>query len=552
MYTEHFGLNEKPFSISPDPRYLYLSQRHADALAHLLYGISESGGFIQLTGEVGTGKTTLIRSVLGQLPEKTEIALILNPKLSTKQFLEAICHELRVSSATRDTAKSLIDKLNERLLELHAEGRRVVLIVDEAQTMSPELLEQVRLLTNLETEKQKLLQIILIGQPELRDVLGRSDMRQVAQRITGRYHLEPLTARDSAVYVSHRMRVAGGRPEIFSKRAIRRLFSLSRGVPRLINIVADRALLAAFARDETRIDAGLVGRAADEVFGRVRTLRWWPWAAAVAGVALILWGVALLMWSDAFLEFDGRETLELAMTDADETAPDRSEPTSDRPTDPTGDSPGEPPRPTSLGLLLAAGGADADRLTEQLFTLWGASYSAQAGPACDQAEAQGLKCLRSSSGSFGELRAIDRPALLELATPKGAPHQVLLVGLDETEAMVSVGGALQRVPVAELTLFTTGDPLVLFRPAIAGEEGPLAEGARGPGVIWLRTSLASLGHVTPGSEEPDLFDTALASALGDYQRDREFVVDGVLGDRTLISLQTDIGLVGVSLKAGMR
>ena len=554
MYTEHFGLNEKPFSISPDPRYLYLSQRHADALAHLLYGISESGGFIQLTGEVGTGKTTLIRSVLGQLPEKTEIALILNPKLSTKQFLEAICHELRVSSATRDTAKSLIDKLNERLLELHAEGRRVVLIVDEAQTMGPELLEQVRLLTNLETERQKLLQIILIGQPELRDVLGRSDMRQVAQRITGRYHLEPLTARDSAIYVSHRMRVAGGRPEIFSKRAIRRLFRLSRGVPRLINIVADRALLAAFARDETRIDAGLVGRAADEVFGRVRTLRWWPWAAAVAGVALILWGVALLLWSDVFLEFDGRDTFELAVADAAETTPEGSELVSDRPSDPTGDSfrqPGEP-RPTSLGLLLAAGGADADRLTEQLFTLWGASYSAEAGPACAQAETQGLKCLRSSSGSFGELRAIDRPALLELATPKGAPHQVLLVGLDETEAMVSVGGALERVPVAELTLFTTGDPLVLFRPAIARGEGPLAEGARDPGVIWLRTSLASLGYVTPATEAADLFDAALAGALGDYQRDRALVVDGVLDDRTLISLQTDIGLVGVSLQAGMR
>jgi len=287
MYTEHFRLNEKPFSISPDPRYLYMSQRHADALAHLVYGISETGGFIQLTGEVGTGKTTLIRSLLGQLPDKTEIALILNPQLSTKQFLQAICSELRVHYVQRDTASSLIDKLNARLLALHADDIRVVLIVDEAQTMSPVLLEQVRLLTNLETDRQKLLQIILIGQPELRDVLDRSDMRQIAQRITGRYHLEPLDGADTAQYVAHRMRVAGGRPEVFTPRAVHKLYRLSRGLPRLINIIADRSLLAAYASDASLIGASLVGKAADEVFGRSRALRWWPWAAAAAGLAVL-------------------------------------------------------------------------------------------------------------------------------------------------------------------------------------------------------------------------------------------------------------------------
>lgn len=310
MYTEHFGLNEKPFSISPDPRYLYLSQRHADALAHLLYGISESGGFIQLTGEVGTGKTTLIRSLLEQLPDKTEIALILNPKLITKEFLQSICHELRVPIATRDTAKILIDKLNAKLLELHAENCRVVLIVDDAQTMSPQLLEQVRLLTNLETDKQKLLQIILIGQPELREMLGRPDMRQIAQRITGRYHLEPINAPDTAEYVSHRIKVAGGHPGIFSKRAIRKLYRLSRGVPRLINIIADRALLAAYTRDDSRIGARLVRKAADEVFGRSRILRWWPWAATLAGLALLLWATA------AQEAGGSNETLDLARADA--------------------------------------------------------------------------------------------------------------------------------------------------------------------------------------------------------------------------------------------
>ena len=215
MYTEFFGLNEKPFAITPDPRYLYMSARHADALAHLVYGISESGGFIQLTGEVGTGKTTLIRSLLEQLPAKAEIALILNPQLSTLEFLQVICQELRTRTPREDSVKARIDALNTHLLRAYAEGRRVVLIVDEAQTLSPELLEQVRLLTNLETPKKKLLQIILIGQPELRDVLERPEMRQLAQRITGRYHLEPLSKNDTAVYVRHRMRVAGAQSDVF-------------------------------------------------------------------------------------------------------------------------------------------------------------------------------------------------------------------------------------------------------------------------------------------------------------------------------------------------
>ena len=245
MYTEFFGLNEKPFAITPDPRYLYMSARHTDALAHLLYGISESGGFIQLTGEVGTGKTTLIRSVLEQLPAKADIALILSPQLTTIEFLATIVQELRCQPPAERTVKAYIDVLNAHLMQAHAEGRRVVLIVDEAQTLSPELLEQVRLLTNLETSKQKLLQIILIGQPELRELLDQVEMRQIAQRVTGRYHLEPLTKEDTRAYVSHRLRVAGAQSDVFTKSAIQALYKRARGIPRLINVIADRALLAA-------------------------------------------------------------------------------------------------------------------------------------------------------------------------------------------------------------------------------------------------------------------------------------------------------------------
>ena len=294
MYTEFFGLNEKPFAITPDPRYLYMSARHTDALAHLLYGISESGGFIQLTGEVGTGKTTLIRSVLEQLPEKADIALILSPQLTTLEFLETIVQELHCSVPTERTVKAHIDALNEQLMRAHAEGRRVVLIVDEAQTLSPELLEQVRLLTNLETSKQKLLQIILIGQPELRELLDRPEMRQIAQRITGRYHLEPLSKEDTQAYVNHRLRVAGAQSDIFTKSAINALYKYSRGIPRLINVIADRALLAGYTRDQRSVDAKLVVAAANEIFGVRRKTPWWPVVTTTVGVAAVVFGVTNL------------------------------------------------------------------------------------------------------------------------------------------------------------------------------------------------------------------------------------------------------------------
>src|SRR5487761_2099872 len=194
MYTSFFGLSEKPFAITPDPRYLYLSGRHAEALAHLLYGINEAGGFVQLTGEVGTGKTTIVRTLLSRLPQHADVAVILNPRVTPTEFLQSICEELGIalSGADRHSIKHLVDALYQRLLSAHAESRRVILIVDEAQNLSPSVLEHVRLSTNLETPSHKLLQIILIGQPELRELLARNDLRQLAQRVTGRYHLCPL------------------------------------------------------------------------------------------------------------------------------------------------------------------------------------------------------------------------------------------------------------------------------------------------------------------------------------------------------------------------
>src|SRR5688572_22652867 len=297
MYLSFFGLNEKPFAITPDPRYLFLSERHAEALAHLLYGINEAGGFVQLTGEVGTGKTTTIRSLLAQTPKNAEVALILNPRMTAPEFLLTICEEIGIG--VPDTAsgslKDLVDILNDYLLKAHAAGRRVVLVVDEAQNLAPEVLEQVRLLTNLETNTQKLLQIILIGQPELRELLARNELRQLAQRITGRYHLDPLSHEESKAYVLHRLRVAGATTDIYTPGALRETFRLSGGVPRVINVISDRALLGSYTQDRHRVSGTLVRRAATEVFGRAFAPVWFPWASIAAGAVLLVLG-AIALW----------------------------------------------------------------------------------------------------------------------------------------------------------------------------------------------------------------------------------------------------------------
>jgi len=299
MYLEYYGLREPPFSITPDPRFVYLGERHREALAHLLLGITQGGGggFVQLTGEVGTGKTTLSRLLLEQLPEHARVALVLNPRQSPVELLETICEELRIDiTGKRGSSKALVDALNAYLLDAYAQGLHVVVLIDEAQNLPTDTLEQVRLLTNLETATQKLLQIVLLGQPELRTLLARPELRQLAQRITARYHLQPLDAADTDAYLRHRWRVAGGTRFPFDARAIRRLHQRAGGIPRLLNVIAERALLGGYARDALIIDRALVDAAADEVLppstaapSRWRLPHWGLIAVSSVLIAVSLW-----------------------------------------------------------------------------------------------------------------------------------------------------------------------------------------------------------------------------------------------------------------------
>ena len=544
MYTQFFGLTEKPFSITPDPRYLYMSQRHADALAHLLYGISESGGFIQLTGEVGTGKTTLVRSLFEQLPDEADVALILNPELTTEEFLTAITEELGIEPPKALSVKALIDGLNAYLLDAHGRGRRTVLIVDEAQNLGTDILEQVRLLTNLETPKQKLLQIILIGQPELREVLSRADMRQVAQRVTGRYHLEPLNQADTAKYVKHRMRVAGASGSVFRRGAIREIFRRSKGVPRLINVVADRALLAGYAQETRRIDRRLVRRAAAEVFGEHRTGAWrrrlaaGVAAAAFAGAA----AVGTMYWLDRFAGVPGEPMAE-AQLPAASPAPLLAEATEilavREPFDDMEDT-------TPLAELLADPTVPKDTATAfaTLFDLWGTSFEPDGQPACQQAQELDLRCW-FQRGSVTYLKSMDRPAILNLIGEGGEQYQVVLRHMDADTASLAFGSRTIRTSLTDLSRYWYGDSLMLWRPgALQGDD--LAPGMEGEGVRWLRASLARIGGNSGSAPDSGsaFFDSDLETRVRDYQRQRRLSVDGIAGAQTQIAINSDLDIPG--------
>jgi len=535
MYTSFFGLQEKPFAITPDPRYLYLSERHAEALAHLLYGINEAGGFIQLTGEVGTGKTTIIRSLLEQLPAHADVALILNPRVTPAEFLLTICEELRipVPEPGRGSVKLLMDLIGRRLLDTHARGRRVVLIVDEAQNLSAHTLEQVRLLTNLETATTKLLQIILIGQPELRDLLARPELRQLAQRITARYHLNPLSSEETAGYVKHRMRVAGATAEAFTPASLAEVHRLSGGVPRIINVICDRALLGAFTHEDHRVGGKLVRDAATQVYGRPMPAPWLRWAI-IGSIAAALVLVAAGLWS----LLASRPPASTDATAAD-VAPVASNQIARAET-----TQAPPPAPPSFDEVLARHGNDTttEAALGKLFASWGATYDPSGGRGCDQAAHQGLECL-FQKGSWAQLRTLNRPAILTLTDDIGRTHQVLLTSLGEETATIDLGGESRPVSIAGMSRYWFGDFLLLWRPPLAVAKA-LAPGMRGADVRWLRENLRVAQGLPAAPAGSDFYDEDLARLVQDFQRQHRLNIDGVAGVQTQIVLDTVVNATG--------
>ena len=554
MYLRFFGLNEKPFAITPDPRYLYLSERHAEALAHLLYGINESGGFIQLTGEVGTGKTTVVRTLLSRVPHHADVAVILNPRVTPVEFLLTICEELGlgIADSDRDSVKQMVDALNRRLLTAHAEGRRIIVIVDEAQNLSAEVLEQVRLLTNLETPTQKLLQIILIGQPELRELLDRTDLRQLAQRITGRYHLEPLSREETRGYVRHRLRVAGAAEEIFTPAALGEIHRLSAGIPRVINVTCDRALLGAYTQETRKVTPSLVRQAAAEVYGRRFLPAWLGWLAAALGLAGLA-GIAVLGWllwqRQIYPLHAAAKPANAALAPGQAALPARTVAAGAAAPGPAA-APSAPTAPglsvASINTLLAANSANTGDAAafRRLLALWGTAMGDDKDP-CGQAAKAGLSCLEQR-GSWAQVRALNRPAILTLTDDHGQRHRVVLSALDDRFATLNLGEHNERVPVDEISRDWFGEFTVVWKPKTARTR-LLTVGMKGDEVRWLRRSLNALQGAASDPEHGDVYDEELAIAVQNFQREHRLTVDGIAGVQTQLVLDTALAEPGSPL-----
>jgi len=530
LYLDYFGLAETPFSITPDPTFIYLSGRHRDALAHLLYGVGQggAGGFVQLTGEVGTGKTTLCRALLEQVPEDTHVALVLNPLMGPVEMLEAICEELAIDIAGFEgSPKALVDRLNAFLLRVHGEGGRVVVVVDEAQNLSPDSLEQIRLLTNLETRKDKLLQIILLGQPELRELLQRRDLRQLAQRVTARYHLTPLDREETSRYVAHRLEVAGAHRNLFTRSGLNALYQRSGGVPRLINIIADRALAGAYAKERDRVDARLVHAAANEVqLGEPGVHRpYWPWAAVAAAVIVLV--AASAWWTgrerpahEASTATAGKPVIETA-----------GPPASAIRTEPVSPPPVESPDKVAETVMVDDTWLESASLRAwpALATAWGRPADAALMEAsCQGREGLGYACVREQ-GTWSRIRQLGLPVILQLAN--GGGRQVMLAGLDGDTLLVGGHGG-ERVSREDIESGWFGEFLVAW-PQAAGWPRQVSAGDTGPAVdrVVAMARAADMPY-----EGADGFGPEFQRWLTDFQRRHGLDADGIVGPRTLLYL----------------
>jgi general secretion pathway protein A len=559
MYIQFFKLKQGPFSIAPDPHYLFMSERHREALAHLLYGVGSGGGFVLLTGEIGAGKTTVCRCFIQQVPDDCNLAYIFNPRLTVDELLQSICHEFGVGPVPAGASvKEHVDALNRFLLQAHADGRNNVLIIDEAQNLSAGVLEQLRLLTNLETSECKLLQIILIGQPELRGMLARPELEQLAQRVIARYHLEALSRPETTRYILHRLAVAGmsGDPP-FTTQAMRLVHRLARGVPRRINLLCDRAMLGAYARGRRTVDSAIIKKAANEVFG-ARESR--PWRHAAAGL------IAVTALASLALAAIGGGYLPRVFPPGAATLPAG-------PAVPTGNvAPAKPAAPQAAGPLEGAGAAapapttsapadtmladaghwlgglevqEENALYPELARLWQANLPRQ--EPCQAARAQNLRCYKGHGG-LAEIRQLDRPAIIKLHDDANRVHHVLLVGLARDGATLRIGDQARTVTLMALERIFNGEYATLWR-ADPGLREYLRAGDQGADVDWLAARLAKLNGAAPQiSGQGRRFDPALARQVREFQSAQGLQVDGVAGPRTLMHLNSASGISEPRLK----
>jgi general secretion pathway protein A len=541
MYAPFFGLKQAPFSIAPDPHYLFMSERHREALAHLLYGLDGGGGFVLLTGEIGAGKTTVCRCFIEQVPENCRLAYIFNPKLSVGELLQSVCEEFGIAvQAGQGGVKAYVDAINDYLLASHAQGRNNVLVIDEAQNLSAEVLEQLRLLTNLETSERKLLQIILIGQPELRAILARPELEQLAQRVIARYHLGPLSEPETGAYIAHRMAVAGaqGAP-VFPASSVPLIHRITHGVPRRINLLCDRALLGAYVENSREVTRKIVRTAAAEVFAgeAVSKRARWPLVAGavLAGAALSAAAAWQVLPHGAPASSTATPSANAARADAGGARV--------LPAQATAATAAKPAARLESAAALPRGHADEATALRALARLWDASLPA--GEPCQAALRQDLRCHQGRGGIF-ELRQLDRPAVITLREGAVTSYAVL-AGMDERTVTLDVDGKPQRVDLAALAPRFTGEFTTFWKISRSFRD-QLAVGDQGPDVDWLAGQLARLnGAPPPPSRQP--FSAHTHQLLRAFQAKQDLKADGVAGPRTWMRLNQLAGLAEPRLLA---
>lgn len=560
MYNEYFGLRDAPFSIAPNPQFLYMSERHREALAHLLYGIKSDGGFILLTGEVGTGKTTVCRCLLEQVPEDVDTAFVLNPKLTAAELLATVCDDLAIDYPPAASIKVLVDRLNAFLLDSFKQGRRTVLIIDEAQNLSIDVLEQLRLLTNLETNERKLLQIILLGQPELLEMLAKPELRQLAQRVTARFHLDALGRDEVSAYIQHRLDIAGSHGHLFQPGAVNRIYALSGGIPRLINLICDRALLGAWTQDKLQVDKQTVDQAAREIFGKVpatqkrRSLS----LAMLALLAIASTGTWLAYSPIAQQSQSTQQTGSTspaqpakAFTEEATTAPKtegnnelmattadaglKSQTTANADAPETAGTTAKPdPAPQPDALIDVAGDDSQRDAMSTLFKVWGAPVAFDGASPCAQAPRVGLACL-SALGSLRDMRELDRPAMVRLNIA-GIENYVVVRRIDD--ANVSIQSSQGRYLLTRKDFIHTwnGEFLVLWQPP--PDFRVIKQGDKGVTVDLLANKLAKIEGETTEAAVGITFDKSLTDKLKRFQITAGLKPDGIAGQNTWIHINT--------------
>lgn len=524
MYLEFFGLSSAPFSIAPDPDFLYLTEKHQEALAHLLYSTTQKGGFVLLTGEVGTGKTTLCRHFLRIVPDQYQTAFIFNPKISSEELLATICDEFGIERPEgTHSIKQLTDLINRRLLDIHASGKNALLVIDEAQNLSMDVLEQIRLLTNLETTEHKLLQIILIGQPQLRTLLRCEDLQQLSQRIVARYHLDPLSAQETDGYIKYRLAASGcdenAANALFPAATLREIYRRTRGIPRLINVLCDRALLGAYVENSRTASQQIVRKAAREAFddetdARPSMAKFPRWAqGAVAAGLLAIAGV--FFWHSAPSPVVTAATAETPHAGIISAA----------------DSPEAKPAP-----LLPASAGQESAAYQSLLRLWNApseAIEAISGEkdACQAAPRYHLRCLSGANRNWHQFRLFNLPAVLTLRDTDQRSFHAVIESATEDRINLLIDGQAVALNPNQLAFYWTGRFTLLWRPP-AGylTDAQLTQNS----IIQLMANPPPWLFEQLGADSGNRLP--LRRLIENFQQRAGIQADGIIGLQTLIML----------------